>query len=129
MSLSLLTFCWSLPLPPLQHCIAMEELSRASGSVALSYGAHSNLCINQIVRNATEEQKHKYLPKLLTGEQLCALCLPQLLTGKEVGGALRCRDWGKVGRREAPGRLAGNLAGEHVGAVSMSEPGVDFNCD
>jgi len=51
-----------------QHCIAMEEISRASGSVALSYGAHSNLCINQIVRNATQEQKEKYLPKLLTGQ-------------------------------------------------------------
>ena len=45
----------------------MQELSRASGSVGLSYGAHSNLCINQIVRNATHEQKLKYLPKLLTG--------------------------------------------------------------
>lgn len=51
-----------------QHCIAMEEISRASGSVALSYGAHSNLCINQIVRNATEQQKEKYIPKLLTGK-------------------------------------------------------------
>lgn len=48
----------------LEHCIAMEELSRASGSVALSYGAHSNLCINQIVRNGNEEQKRKYLPKV-----------------------------------------------------------------
>lgn len=48
----------------LEHCIAMEELSRASGSVALSYGAHSNLCINQIVRNGNEEQKQKYLPKV-----------------------------------------------------------------
>ena len=51
-----------------QHCIAMEEISRASGSVALSYGAHSNLCINQIIRNATEQQKEKYIPKLLTGK-------------------------------------------------------------
>jgi len=46
----------------MEHCIVMEELSRASGSIALSYGAHSNLCLNQIVRNGNEEQKQKYLP-------------------------------------------------------------------
>jgi alkylation response protein AidB-like acyl-CoA dehydrogenase len=46
-----------------EHCIVMEELSRASGSVALSYGAHSNLCVNQISRNGNEAQKKKYLPK------------------------------------------------------------------
>ncbi|RVW97342.1 2-methylacyl-CoA dehydrogenase, mitochondrial [Vitis vinifera] len=49
----------------LYHCIAMEEISRASGSVALSYGAHSNLCINQLVRNGNPAQKQKYLPKVL----------------------------------------------------------------
>lgn len=48
----------------LDHCIIMEELSRASGAIGLSYGAHSNLCINQISRNGTEEQKKKYLPKV-----------------------------------------------------------------
>lgn len=48
----------------LDHCIVMEELSRASGAVALSYGAHSNLCVNQIVRNGNEAQKEKYLPKV-----------------------------------------------------------------
>lgn len=48
----------------LAHCLVMEELSRASGSVALSYGAHSNLCVNQIVRNGSEAQKDKYLPKV-----------------------------------------------------------------
>jgi hypothetical protein len=47
-----------------EHCIVMEEISRASGSVALSYGAHSNLCVNQIVRNGNEQQKKKYLPKV-----------------------------------------------------------------
>ena len=46
------------------HLIVMEELSRASGGIALSYGAHSNLCVNQIVRNGNDEQKHKYLPKV-----------------------------------------------------------------
>lgn len=49
----------------LDHVIIMEELSRASGSIGLSYGAHSNLCINQIHRNGTEEQKQKYLPKVI----------------------------------------------------------------
>ena len=53
---------------------AAQELSRASGSVALSYGAHSNLCVNQIVRNGTEAQKAKYLPELLTGAQQLRLC-------------------------------------------------------
>src|SRR5262245_46913198 len=52
----------------LEHCVAMEEISRASASVGLSYGAHSNLCVNQIRRNATDAQKRKYLPKLLSGD-------------------------------------------------------------
>ena len=47
------------------HCIVMEEFSRASGAIALSYGAHSNLCVNQLVRNGTDEQKAKYLPKVI----------------------------------------------------------------
>lgn len=51
-----------------EHCVAMEEISRASGSVGLSYGAHSNLCVNQLVRKASSEQKAKYLPKLVSGE-------------------------------------------------------------
>ena len=53
----------------LEHCIAMEELSRGCAAIALSYGAHSNLCVNQIVRHGTEEQKTKYLPKLISGDQ------------------------------------------------------------
>ena len=52
----------------LHHCVAMEELSRASASVALSYGAHSNLCISQLVRHGTPAQKAKFLPKLITGK-------------------------------------------------------------
>ncbi|CAL5220408.1 g2419 [Coccomyxa viridis] len=72
------------------HCIAMEELSRASGSVALSYGAHSNLCINQIVRNGTEAQKQKYLPQLLTGERIGALAMSEPGAGSDVVG-MRCR--------------------------------------
>ena len=57
----------------LAHIIAMEEISRASGSVGLSYGAHSNLCMNQIVLNATDEQRDRYLPKLVSGEHVGAL--------------------------------------------------------
>ncbi|MEW5317387.1 MAG: hypothetical protein WDW38_008687 [Sanguina aurantia] len=66
------------------HCVAMEELSRASGSVALSYGAHSNLCVNQLVRNATEAQKAKYLPKLITGEHIGALSMSEPGAGSDV---------------------------------------------
>ncbi|GAY38313.1 hypothetical protein CUMW_035740 [Citrus unshiu] len=72
----------------LYHCIAMEEISRASGSVGLSYGAHSNLCINQLVRHGSPAQKDKYLPKLISGEHVGALAmsepngnLPMLLLG------------------------------------------------
>jgi isovaleryl-CoA dehydrogenase len=68
----------------------MEELSRASGSVGLSYGAHSNLCINQIVRNGTEEQKQKYLPQLLSGEHVGALAMSEPGSGSDVV-SMRCR--------------------------------------
>ncbi len=68
----------------LEHVIAMEELSRASASVALSYGAHSNLCVNQIYRNGTEEQKKKYLPKLVTGEYVGALAMSEPGAGSDV---------------------------------------------
>ena len=61
---SLLVEYGGLGLHYTEHCIAMEEISRASGSIALSYGAHSNLCINQLVRNANDTQKQKYLPKV-----------------------------------------------------------------
>ena len=61
----------------LAHCVAMEEVSRASASVGLSYGAHSNLCVNQISRNGTEEQKRRYLPALARGEELAADAAPQ----------------------------------------------------
>eukprot|EP00793_Prasinoderma_coloniale_P004189 PRCOL_00006365-RA len=70
----------------LEHCVAMEELSRASGSVALSYGAHSNLCINQIVRNGSAEQKRRFLPRLLTGEAVGALSMSEPNAGSDVVG-------------------------------------------
>ncbi len=66
------------------HMVAMEEISRASASVALSYGAHSNLCINQIKRNGNETQKQKYLPKLITGEYIGALAMSEPGAGSDV---------------------------------------------
>lgn len=68
----------------LAHCIAMEEISRASASVGLSYGAHSNLCVNQISLNGTEEQKLRYLPKLITGEYIGALAMSEANSGSDV---------------------------------------------
>lgn len=68
----------------LAHVIAMEELSRASASVALSYGAHSNLCVNQINRNGTQAQKEKYLPKLISGEHIGALAMSEPNAGSDV---------------------------------------------
>lgn len=68
----------------LAHCIAMEEISRASASVALSYGAHSNLCVNQIKLNASPEQKAKYLPKLISGEHVGALAMSEPGAGSDV---------------------------------------------
>ncbi|PIE20664.1 MAG: acyl-CoA dehydrogenase [Neptuniibacter caesariensis] len=68
----------------LAHVIAMEEISRASASVGLSYGAHSNLCVNQIHRNGSEEQKQKYLPKLISGEHIGALAMSEPNAGSDV---------------------------------------------
>jgi len=70
----------------LAHIIAMEEISRASGSVGLSYGAHSNLCMNQIVLNATDEQRDRYLPKLVSGEHVGALAMSEPGAGSDVVG-------------------------------------------
>jgi isovaleryl-CoA dehydrogenase len=68
----------------LEHCVAMEEISRGSGAVGLSYGAHSNLCVNQIRRNASPEQKLTYLPKLVSGEHLGALAMSEPGAGSDV---------------------------------------------
>jgi isovaleryl-CoA dehydrogenase len=68
----------------LAHMVAMEEISRASASVGLSYGAHSNLCVNQIKRNGTEAQKRKYLPKLISGEHVGALAMSEPGAGSDV---------------------------------------------
>ncbi|KAF5727441.1 isovaleryl-CoA dehydrogenase mitochondrial [Tripterygium wilfordii] len=74
----------------LYHCLAMEEISHASGSVGLSYGAHSNLCINQLVRNGSVAQKKKYLPKLISGEHVGALAMSEPNAGSDVV-SMKCR--------------------------------------
>lgn len=68
----------------LAHVVAMEEISRASASVGLSYGAHSNLCVNQIFKNGNEEQKQKYLPKLCSGDHIGALAMSEPNAGSDV---------------------------------------------
>ncbi|KAM5234990.1 isovaleryl-CoA dehydrogenase, mitochondrial isoform 1-T1 [Ctenodactylus gundi] len=68
----------------LEHVLVMEEISRASGAVGLSYGAHSNLCVNQLVRNGNEAQKEKYLPKLTSGEYIGALAMSEPSAGSDV---------------------------------------------
>ncbi|GEK09599.1 isovaleryl-CoA dehydrogenase [Pseudoalteromonas sp. McH1-7] len=68
----------------LEHVIAMEEISRASASIGLSYGAHSNLCVNQINRNGNQAQKEKYLPKLISGEHIGALAMSEPNAGSDV---------------------------------------------
>ncbi len=68
----------------LAHCVAMEEISRASGAIGLSYGAHSNLCVNQIRRNGNPAQKKKYLPKLVSGEHVGALAMSEPNSGSDV---------------------------------------------
>jgi isovaleryl-CoA dehydrogenase len=70
----------------LEHVVAMEEISRASASVGLSYGAHSNLCVNQIRRNGTEAQKRQYLPKLISGDHVGALAMSEPGAGSDVVG-------------------------------------------
>ncbi len=79
----------------LAHMIAMEEISRASASIGLSYGAHSNLCVNQLRRNGTEAQRRKYLPKLISGEHVGALAMSEPGAGSDVMGMkLKAEDKG-----------------------------------
>src|SRR5579862_2137943 len=68
----------------LEHCVAMEEISRGSASVGLSYGAHSNLCVNQLRRNGSDAQRRKYLPKLMSGEHVGALAMSEPGAGSDV---------------------------------------------
>ncbi|NII09458.1 isovaleryl-CoA dehydrogenase [Oleiagrimonas sp. C23AA] len=75
----------------LAHLVAMEEISRASGSVGLSYGAHSNLCVNNIFHNGNEDQRRKYIPKLCSGEYVGALAMSEPGAGSDVVGSMSCR--------------------------------------
>lgn len=75
----------------LAHLVAMEEVSRASGSVGLSYGAHSNLCVSNLYANGSEIQRHRYLPKLCSGEHKGALAMSEPGAGSDVVGSMSCR--------------------------------------
>ena len=75
----------------LAHLVAMEEISRASGSVGLSYGAHSNLCVQNLYNNATDAQRARYLPKLCSGEHVGALAMSEPGAGSDVVGSMACR--------------------------------------
>ena len=75
----------------LAHVVAMEEISRASGSVGLSYGAHSNLCVNNIFHNGTEAQRKKYLPELCSAEFVGALAMSEPGAGSDVVGSMKCK--------------------------------------
>ncbi|HET7224035.1 MAG TPA: isovaleryl-CoA dehydrogenase [Rhodanobacteraceae bacterium] len=75
----------------LAHLVAMEEISRASGSVGLSYGAHSNLCANNIFHNGNEAQRRKYIPKLCSGEFVGALAMSEPGAGSDVVGSMKCK--------------------------------------
>ena len=74
----------------LEHCVAMEEISRASASVGLSYGAHSNLCVNQLFRWGSKEQRRRYLPRLISGEHLGALAMSEAGAGSDVVSSYAC---------------------------------------
>src|SRR5690242_5816460 len=88
----------------LAHCVAMEEISRASAAVGLSYGAHSNLCVNQLRRNGSDAQKRRYLPKLVSGEHVGALAMSEAGSGSDVVSmrlrAQRRDDIGRASCRE-----------------------------
>ena len=75
----------------LAHMVAMEEISRASGSVGLSYGAHSNLCVQNIFHNGNDAQRRKYIPKLCTGQYVGALAMSEPGAGSDVVGSMTCR--------------------------------------
>ncbi|MEO5628273.1 MAG: isovaleryl-CoA dehydrogenase [Thermomonas sp.] len=75
----------------LAHMVAMEEISRASGSIGLSYGAHSNLCVNNLYANGNDAQRAKYLPKLCSGEHVGALAMSEPGAGSDVVGSMSCR--------------------------------------
>lgn len=86
-----------------EHALVMEAISRASGSVGLSYGAHSNLCINQIARHGNDLQKQKYLPRLISGEHVGALAMSETGSGSDVTSMQLCAKKTKSGDYELNG--------------------------
>jgi isovaleryl-CoA dehydrogenase len=97
----------------LEHCVAMEEISRASGSVGLSYGAHSNLCVNQIRLHGSEAQKRRYLPKLISGEHVGALAISEPNAGSDAA-AMKTRADRKGDRYILNGRKMWITNGPHA---------------
>src|ERR1700674_206827 len=87
----------------LAHVVAMEEISRGSASVGLSYGAHSNLCVNNLYANGSDEQRRRYLPKLCSGEHVGALAMSEPGAGSDVVGSMGCRAYKKGNRWIANG--------------------------
>ncbi len=98
----------------LAHIVAMEEISRASGSVGLAYGAHSNLCVNNLYLNGTEAQRQKYLPKLASGEFVGALAMSEPGAGSDVVGSMACRAEKKGDRWIANGNKMWITNGPHA---------------
>ena len=98
----------------LAHVVAMEEVSRASGSVGLAYGAHSNLCVNNLYHNGTEAQRRKYLPKLCSGQFVGALAMSEPGAGSDVVGSMACRAEKKGDRWVANGSKMWITNGPHA---------------
>jgi isovaleryl-CoA dehydrogenase len=98
----------------LAHTVAMEEVSRASASVGLAYGAHSNLCVNNLYLNGTEAQRNKYLPKLCSGEHVGALAMSEPGAGSDVVGSMACRAEKKGDRYIANGNKMWITNGPHA---------------
>ncbi|MCA3041934.1 MAG: isovaleryl-CoA dehydrogenase [Rhodocyclaceae bacterium] len=96
------------------HTVAMEEISRASGSVGLAYGAHSNLCVNNLYLNGTAAQRAKYLPKLCSGEHVGALAMSEPGAGSDVVGSMACRAEKKGDRWIANGNKMWITNGPHA---------------
>ena len=101
----------------LAHTVAMEEISRASGSVGLAYGAHSNLCVNNLFLNGTDAQKKKYLPKLISGEHIGALAMSEPGAGSDVVGSMACRAEKKGDRYIANGNKMWITNGPHANVL------------
>ena len=101
----------------LAHTVAMEEVSRASGSVGLAYGAHSNLCVNNLYLNGTDAQRNKYLPKLCSGEFVGALAMSEPGAGSDVVGSMACRAEKKGDRYIANGSKMWITNGPHADAL------------